>query len=156
MKASFSFIILFLSSLSLAAQGRLESLQGNWVIKNFHGPTGDSLTYSIGPGGCTEYLILKFDRRGKARFIFTDKKDTATFSGRLRILKNNGIRFKNNIHEIIYLGELEKCITPVLRIRLRMMFYRTFDFTIKGDELVFHYDFPPPSQIVRTITFKRL
>lgn len=150
------FIVLFLLPLSGAAQDRLESLRGNWVIKNFHGTIGDSLTYSTGRGGCTEFLILSFGRKGRVRLIFTNKKDTTTFTGRVRLLKNNTIRFKNNIHEIIYLGNLEKCITATLRIEFRKMFYRTFDFSIKENDLVFYYDFPPPARTIRSITFTRL
>ncbi len=66
------------------------------------------------------------------------------------------IKIKNNIHEIIYLGELEKCITASLRMEIRGILYRTFNYSIKDNHLALIYNLPEDTHNEKRMIFQRI
>jgi hypothetical protein len=146
--------ILLYSFKDFYAQSRLDSLTGSWQIVNYQRPTKDTTIYQAG-NGCRDFLVLNIDSKNKIKFVFTDKKDSIVFSGRVKLNRDKTIKVDNNIHEILYLKELEECVTAPLRIDLRMTFYRTFNFTIQNDILTFYYDLPAEPTVIKTMTFVR-
>ncbi len=135
-------------------QTRFDSLKGSWRLICYQSPSTDN-TIDRGGNGCADFLTLKVNSKGKIKFIFTEKADTIKFSGRIKTTRDKRIKINNNIHEIVYLYELEKCITPMLRIDLRKILFRTYDFSIQKDTLTFFYDLPRRPTCIRTMTFVR-
>jgi hypothetical protein len=147
-------LLLFISN-CIIAQSRYDSLFGSWQIEKYESPYVDSIIKNGGTK-CEGYLILKINKKGRVKFLFTDKKDSIIFKGKITFKQNNTIKISNNIHEKIFLGELENCITPVLRIEFRTMFYKTFKYVIEHDKLTFYYNLPKNPEVIKTITFIRL
>ncbi|MCR6639450.1 MAG: hypothetical protein NVV82_10850 [Sporocytophaga sp.] len=106
--------------------------------------------------GCENFLIIKMYANKRLNFIFTNNKDSITFSGKIVFFKNNTIKVKNNIHEIIYLGELEKCITASLRMEMRGILFRTFNYSIKDNHLDLIYNLPEDTHDEKRMVFQRI
>jgi hypothetical protein len=147
-----STMLMFMWHVSIA-QNRLDSLNGSWAISAYES-VNTKIEFNTDTDTCGAFLILNF-QGGKIKFIFTDGQDSAIFSGKISRIKNNLVRIKNNIHEIIYLDELEHCISASRRMDLRGIFYRTFNFSIRNRELSFYYSDPKNLSNIKSIRFVR-
>ena len=131
-------------------------LSGNWQIKTYHSTLSDSGTASGVEKKCTELLVLKISKKGKMKFVFTDKKDSVVFAGKIKFKKNSTVQIENNILQSLYLGELEKCVTAELREDMRRVFLRTFACTVEKDKLLFYYNVPSDLKHKKTMVLARL
>jgi hypothetical protein len=138
----------------LTGQNRLDSLVGDWHLQKYYSYLKNQDIESWTPNGCKDYLTLSINKKGKLKIIFTDHKDSIVFSGQVKS-KSNRIKISNNIHEIIYLGSLEKCITPGLREDIRGTFYRTYNFSITGQSLTLYYNLPTNLADIKTMVLTR-
>ncbi|MFN6947254.1 MAG: hypothetical protein ACK4ND_20110 [Cytophagaceae bacterium] len=157
MKRYIIIIITFiLSQTTLFGQKRIESLSGEWQLVSYFSPKRNGEFKNSQENGCENFLIIKFKEKNKFDLIFTDHKDSIVFSGKLILQKNGQIKIKNNIHEIIYLGELEKCISAPLRMELRGIFHRTFKYLIQDNQLLLIFNLPEDLQGEKQMTFQQL
>jgi hypothetical protein len=150
----FTFILL-ISSFLLHAQSKFAGIQGNWKISYYENPYHDTIIKK-GDNGCEDFLFLEIASNGKMLFKFTNQQKSYTCKGRIKPKKNKSIKITNNIHEIVFLGELEACISATLRMHFRSMFYRTFRYGVENNKLTFYYDLPDRPDVLRTIVFTRI
>ncbi len=136
--------------IDLTGQNRLDSLVSDWHLQKYYSHLENLNIENWDSNDCKDYLTLSINKKGKIRIIFTDHKDTIAFRGRIRI-RNKRIKISSNIHEIIYLGDMEKCITPGLREDIRGAFYRIYNFSVTGNQLTFYYDLPTNAREIKTI-----
>jgi hypothetical protein len=139
----------------LHAQSKFVDIAGNWKISYFEHPNKDTII-KRGDNGCEDFLFLEIDAKGKMLLKFTDQKKSYTCKGKIKQHEKQRIEMTNNIHEIIFLGELEACISAALRMHFRSMFYRTFRYGIENNKLTFYYDLPDRPDVLRTIVFTRI
>jgi hypothetical protein len=147
--------ILLLTPVTGFTQNRIDSLIGRWHIKQYYSPLKDSLITRSDEIGCTDFLILEIGKKGKVKYIFTNQNDSILFSGKIRCHEEHSIKITNNIHEIIFLGELEKCIDAGVRMDMRAVLYRTFDFRLNQNTLSFLFDYPNEKTKIKSIDFVR-
>lgn len=154
MTKALSILMLLISSTDLLGQNRLDSLEGDWHLKKYFSYLKMQDIESWTPNGCKDYLTLSIHKKGKLRIIFTDHKDSFVFSGKIRS-KNKRLKISNNIHELIYLGNLEKCISPGLREDIRGTLYRVYNFSVTGKQLTLYYNLPANSSDIKTMVLFR-
>lgn len=150
----FTFLLLHISFL-IQAQTKFAGIQGNWKISYYESPFKDTI-FKSGDNGCEDFLFLEISPNGKMLLKFTYQKKSYTCKGRIKQKKYQKIKITNKIHENIFLGELEVCISATLRMHFRSMFYRTFRYGIENNKLTFYYDLPDRPDVLRTIVFTRI
>jgi len=157
MKTIFTIIItLFIFQNNLLGQNRIDSLVGEWKLEKYFSLEKNSEVKNSEDNGCENFLIIKVSKNKRLNFIFTNTKDSFVFSGKIVFLKNGTIKLKNNIHEIIYLGDLEECITASLRMEIRGILYRTFNYSIKDNQLYLIFNLPKDIQSEKRMVFQRI
>jgi hypothetical protein len=153
MKKYLLTIISFLIILGVYGQRKIDSLVGFWTLKDFYSIKKNVFNNNYKTDGCTDFLILEVKKNKKINLIFTNHLDTFIFGGKIKFKRHNITRVKNYIHEIIYLGDLEKCITPALREDFRMIFHRTYSYSVENNQLSFLFNLPKDSINIRKMTF---
>ncbi|MBO9700134.1 MAG: hypothetical protein J7604_07970 [Sporocytophaga sp.] len=149
-------ITLFIFQNNLFGQKRIDSLVGEWKLEKYFSPQKNSEVKNSEDNGCENFLIIKVNENKRLKLIFTNNKDSFVFSGKIVFLKNGTIKLKNNIHEIVYLDELEKCITPSLRMEIRGILYRTYQYSIKENQLHLIFNLPEDIHSVKQMVFQRI
>jgi archaellum component FlaG (FlaF/FlaG flagellin family) len=141
MKKNLASILLTVFMTALFGQNPTH-LAGNWHIQSYYSTLNDSVKASLAEKKCCDLMVLKISKKGKMKFIFSDRNDSVVFAGKITFKKNNTVQIKNNILQGLYLGELEKCITAELREDMRRVFLRTFACAVEKEQLVFYYNTP--------------
>ncbi|MES2680699.1 MAG: hypothetical protein V4635_12470 [Bacteroidota bacterium] len=154
MKKKLTSILLSVFMTSLFGQTQ-NDLTGNWLVKTYYSTLSDSGKASMAEKKCSDLLVLKINKKGKMKFIFTDRKDSVVFAGKITFKKNNTVQIENNILQSLYLGELEKCITAELREDIRRVFLRTFACTLEKDHLLLYYNTPSDLQHKKAMVLVR-
>lgn len=155
MKVVLTITAIMIFQIHLFGQHRIDSLVGEWKLEKYFSPEKNTEVKTSVDNGCENFLILRFHKNKKVDLVFTDQKDTIEFSGKISFLKDGTIKLRNSIHEIIYLGELEKCITAPLRIEMRGIFFRTFDYSVSNNQLQLIFNLPEDLQSRKQMVFRR-
>lgn len=88
MKTIFTIIITrFIFHNDLFGQKRMDRLVGEWKLEKYFSPQKNSEVKNSEDNGCENFLIIKMYANKRLNFIFTNNKDSITFSGKIVFFK---------------------------------------------------------------------
>lgn len=152
-KKAMLFLFLTKAFFVIGQKSSVDSLAGNWREQEYYSENIKKIVTS--PGfKCKDFLVLKLNKNLKSEFIFKDPIDSFSFYGKIKLRKNRHVKSENSIRDLIYLGELEKCITPGLRHDFRNIFYAIEQYSVTANELIFFYYFS--DKVLHRIVFSRI
>jgi hypothetical protein len=129
-------IFLFVLYINGFSQSGDFDLYGRWNLFEYYSPDKGIVKKIDRP--CGNFLSIEIKKNGKLTFVFKAEGDSVYFSGKYK-LKNNNITIWDKIHEVMYLGKMQNCISVKLRIELREMLRTVNSYKLEGDTLILYF-----------------